>query len=217
MVSKATEEDVRRNYKIGRAIVTGNGVNFTLKEVEHYEKIYSAVYLGRVSKEKGICTLLYAWSKIVRKNPAAKLVLIGGISDDFKDELAGIVEKLEFSKNVIFTGFISDQQVAVMLYSSKIFVFPSTEEGFGLAVLEAMAAGLPCVLSDLPALRESFAGSAVFIEQNDVEGFAQAILDLLNDHDKYSLLQNEGKRIAKEYSWDNVARKELAALELSLQ
>jgi glycosyltransferase involved in cell wall biosynthesis len=96
-------------------------------------------------------------------------------------------------------------------------VFPSQEEGFGLAILEAMAAGLPCILSDLPALRENFNDSAIFVKPNDVEGFAQAELALLHDHDRFKLLQKKGKELAKEYSWDNVARKELAALRLSLE
>lgn len=218
MVSKATEEDIKRNYKIGRAIITGNGVNFdTFKEIEKHEKIYDAVYLGRVSKEKGICTLLGAWSKVVRKIPSAKLVLIGGISDYFKDELALTVEKLNLSPNVFFTGFVSDQQVAAILQASKIFVFPSTEEGFGLAILEAMAARLPCILSDLPALRENFENSAIFVKPNKIEGFAQAILDLFFDSEKYFELQREGQRIAQQHSWDMVANKELEALKLSLK
>jgi glycosyltransferase involved in cell wall biosynthesis len=216
-VSKATEADIKQNYKTGRVLVVGNGVNYNaFREIEKHRKKYTVAYLGRVSKEKGVCTLLEVWSKIIKHTPSSMLVLIGGISDNFKDECQYLVEKFSLSKNVVFTGFISDKQVVSVLNSSKMFVFPSTEEGFGLAVLEAMAAGLPCILSDLPALRENFDGSAIFVQPYDVEGFAQAILSLLSDHDKFKFLQKEGKRIAKKYSWDNIARKELAALKQSL-
>lgn len=216
-VSKATEADIKQNYKTGRILVVGNGVNYNaFREIEKHRKKYTVAYLGRVSKEKGVCTLLEVWSKIIKHTPSAMLVLIGGISDNFKDECQYLVENFGLSKNVVFTGFISDKQVVSVLNSSKMFVFPSTEEGFGLAVLEAMAAGLPCILSDLPALRENFDGSAIFVQPYDVEGFAQAILGLLSDRDKFKLLQKEGKRIAKKYSWDNIARRELAALKQSL-
>jgi glycosyltransferase involved in cell wall biosynthesis len=185
-------------------------------ESKKHRKKYTVAYLGRVSKEKGVCTLLEVWSKVVKQAPSAILVLIGGISDNFKDECQYLVEKFDLSKNVVFTGFISDKQVSDALHSSRIFVLPSTEEGFGLAVLEAMAAGLPCILSDLPALRENFDGSAIFVKPFDVEGFVEAILSLLSDRNKFKSLQKEGKAIARKYSWDNIAKKELAALKLSL-
>jgi glycosyltransferase involved in cell wall biosynthesis len=217
-VSKATEEDLRQNYEIGHTSIVGNGVNFNaFKEIESHRKKYDAAYLGRVSKEKGICTLIESWSILINQTPKAILVLIGGINDNFKNECCSLVKKFNLSKNVVFTGFISDQEVATVLHSSKLFVFPSEEEGFGLAILEAMAAGLPCILSDLPALRENFNDYAIFVRPNDVKGFAQAALDLLHDHDRFKLLQTKGKRLAKDYSWDNVARKELAALRLSLE
>jgi len=217
-VSKATEAEIRQNYEIGRTLTVGNGVNVdAFREIESRRKTYDAAYLGRVSKEKGMYTLIESWSRVTKQAPSATLVLIGGISDDFKNECYSLVKKFKLSKNVVFTGFVSDKEVVTMLHSSKIFVFPSQEEGFGLAILEAMAAGLPCILSDLPALRENFNDSAIFVKPNDVEGFAQAELALLHDHDRFKLLQKKGKELAKEYSWDNVARKELAALRLSLE
>ena len=217
-VSKATEEEIRQNYKIGRTSIVGNGVNFNVfKEIESQEKTYDAVYLGRVSKEKGICTLIESWNLVVKQDPSAILVVVGGVTDNFSNVCFSLVKKFNLSKNVVFTGFISDQEVANVLKSSKMFVFPSQEEGFGLAILEAMAAGLPCILSDLPALRENFNDNAIFVKPHDAEGFAQAAIYLLHDHDRFKLLQTKGKKLAKKYSWNNIARKELAALRLALE
>ena len=217
-VSKATEEEIRQNYKIGRTSIVGNGVNFNVfKEIESQEKTYDAVYLGRVSKEKGICTLIESWNLVVKQDPSAILVVVGGVTDNFSNVCFSLVKKFNLSENVVFTGFISDQEVANVLKSSKMFVFPSQEEGFGLAILEAMAAGLPCILSDLPALRENFNDNAIFVKPHDAEGFAQAAIYLLHDHDRFKLLQTKGKKLAKKYSWNNIARKELAALRLALE
>ena len=76
-------------------------------------------------------------------------------------------------------------------------------------VAEAMAAGLPCILSNLPALKENFHSAAVFVKPNDVEGFAQAILSLSLDPDKCRELKRRGKKLVKQFSWETVAEKKL--------
>ena len=208
-VSQATANDIRMNFNVRNLVVTGNGVNLNIfRHAKSQAKICDAIYLGRISEEKGIPTLLEAWKIVIKKLPSAKLLLVGGTEENIRDKYGKIVEKLALDRNVTFTGFVSDQQAVSMLNSSKIFVLPSTEEGFGLTVLEAMSVGLPCVLSDLAALRENFLSAAVFVNPKDIQGLAQAILGLLSDPEKCEKLREKGKVLAKRYSWDVVAKKE---------
>lgn len=213
-VSRAAANDVLGNLKIKRVVVTGNGVNLgVFRNDEDHSRIYDAIYFGRVSEEKGIRTLLQAWKIVVGRLPSARLILAGGCYE--KKLMYGyerLVEESGLCQNVTFAGFVSDEQAVSMLNSSRIFVLPSVEEGFGLAVVEAMAVGLPCILSDIPALKENFGSAAVFVKPQDAEGLAQAVLALLSDSKKRRELQKRGKRLAERFSWEAVARKELEVI-----
>jgi len=214
VVSNATAQDVRKCFKSKNVVVTGNGVNLELfKKPETQMRSYEAVYFGRVSEEKGIYTLLKAWSIVTKKIPSAKLLLMGGFVFNSKEICQRLCEDLGINKSVVFSGFVSDQDAVRMLGSSKIFVLPSQEEGFGLTVAEAMALGLPCVLSDLPALQENFHSAAIFVKPRDVEGLAEAIIALLTDDEKCKELAEKGQQLAPSFSWENVARKELEVIQ----
>jgi glycosyltransferase involved in cell wall biosynthesis len=209
-VSQAVASDIIKAFKVKHTIVTGNGVTLSLfSNVKSQTKNYDAIYFGRISKEKGICTLLEAWKIITRKLPYAKLVLVGGIEQNMKHIYKNIIKRLGLDQNVTFVGFVTDQQAVNLLSSSKIFILPSTEEGFGLTIIEAMAVGLPCIVSDLPALQQNFHEVAIFVKPNDAEKLAESISELLSDSEKRKKLQEKGQRLAKQFSWEAVAKKEL--------
>ena len=95
-----------------------------------------------------------------------------------------------------------------LLSSSSIFLLPSRREGFGLAALEAMAHGVPCILTDLPALKEKFGEAAIFVPTNDAESLANGILNLLDDQERQQRMAADGVKLARSLSWDVVAAKE---------
>jgi glycosyltransferase involved in cell wall biosynthesis len=210
-VSQAAKKDIEKNFSVKNVLVSGNGVDLnTFRSVKGLAKLYDAIYFGRISREKGIFTLLETWKIVIKKFQSAKLLLLGGMEEHFVDTYRKTVDKLGLDRNITLAGFVSDKQAVKMLNSSKIFVLPSTTEGFGLAVLEAMSAGLPCILSDLPALRENFLSAAVFVCPEDAHGLARAILGLLSDPEKCRMLEERGKKLARQFSWESVARRELS-------
>lgn len=103
-------------------------------------------YTGRLSHAKGLPRLLEVWARIAPRWPDARLVLVGGdacASDSCEAQLRDSIARTGLEERVILTGQVDD--VRDYLYASDLFVFPSDSEGFGLALVEAMAAGLPCV------------------------------------------------------------------------
>lgn len=209
-VSQATASDVEKTFKVRRLVIATNGVNLGIfRKIKSQAKLYDAVFFGRMSEEKGVYTLLQAWKTLITQIPSAQLLLLGGTTERTKYACIKTINKLGLGRNVTTSGFVSDQEAIRLLKSSRIFVFPSRAEGFGLVVAEAMAAGLPCILSNLPALKENFHSAAVFVEPKDVKGLAKAILALLSDPEKCRKLKKRGQRLVKQLSWDTVAKKEL--------
>jgi len=213
-VSQATSSDVKECFNVRRILVVGNGVSSKLfKTVTHERKAYDCVFLGRVAEGKGVLDLMNAWKAVVAKHPSSQLLLVGGVEKNIEGKLYRTIRQLQLRRNVIVSGFVPDEKAARLLNSSNIFVLPSHREGSGLVVAEAMAAGLPCIISDLPALREYYESAAVFVPPNDAQRLAQAILFLLLNPEQCRELKKKGQALARSLSWKKVAMKEFEALK----
>jgi glycosyltransferase involved in cell wall biosynthesis len=108
-----------------------------------------AVYTGRLHETKGLAHLIEAWYAVVRHDPTARLWLVGEGPE--RPKLVALIRELELNGSVVLTGAFD--QVDDLLAAADLFVLPSLEEGMSLALLEAMAAGLPIVASDIPGAR----------------------------------------------------------------
>lgn len=213
-VSQATANDIKKHFKIKRVVINGNGVDLNqFKAFRSKAKLYDAVYLGRISESKGIYTLIKAWKIVTNKLPSAQLLIVGGSEKNVDGSVRALLRELKLERNVILTGFVSDDEKIQLLKLSRLFIFPSNAEGFGMAVVEAMACGLPCIISDVPALKENFDQTAIFVKPGDTEGFSDAVLGLLFDPNRYNKLKSQTQRFierfASEFTWKKVARKEI--------
>jgi glycosyltransferase involved in cell wall biosynthesis len=142
------------------------------------------------------------------------LLLLGDSGSEFQT-VKRLVTDLGLSSSVIFAGFVSDRRMlADKIRSARLFIFPSIKEGFGLVVAEAMAAGLPCILSDISPLREVFGDCAIFVSSDEPSAFAAAILDLLLDRGRQVDYSHRSKLLAEKFSWDEVAERVIAALTM---
>ncbi len=133
------------------------------------------LYVGRISKEKDLDILAAAYRKLREKHPTARLVFVG--DGPYLKELRDTLP------DAIFTGYLSGGDLARAFASADIFVFPSTTDTFGNVVLEAMASGLPAIVSDTGGPRELVKNGVTgyVTRSHDVESFATATGRLLAD------------------------------------
>ncbi|MDA4127715.1 MAG: glycosyltransferase [Thaumarchaeota archaeon] len=195
-----------------RTIVVGAGVEKFWYERTGAETSFDCVYSGRFDPSKRVPILIRAWQIVVNKKPDARLLLIGESGTELP-LVKRLVGDLGLTSNVVFAGYVNDRRVlANMVMSAKVFVFPSVMEGFGLVIAEAMAAGLPCVLSDVEPLREVFGESAILVTPDEPSAFAGAILGLLLDEVKRLEYSAQSVALARSFTWDSVGKKVFAGL-----
>jgi glycosyltransferase involved in cell wall biosynthesis len=216
-VSNFTAEAVKnRGVSSAKISVSGNAVNVKLiNNVIPFtnEKTYDGVFVGRIAKEKGIFELLNVWKRVVKARENAKLLIVGsGL------ELSTIKGKIDASgleNKVFLKEHCSERELYSLLKSSKVFIFPSLFEGWGIAVAEALACGLPVVAYDIPALRENFGKceSVFLVHFKEVKTLASTVLKILNSNkDEMNRFSFCSKNFVMQFTWENVAKMDLEAL-----
>lgn len=170
-----------------------------------------AVMIG-VRPNKGLHDILPIWERVLRLRPGTTLTLMGGMSGE--GELAKEIAARQLPITVFkpANGFLPANEYYAKIREARILFAPSHEEGWGIAVCEAMAAGLPVVAYDLPAYRKIYAGAYKSIPCYDFDAFAEAIAQTLDDADEYTRLQSLGTACAAQYDWNAIAAEDEKAL-----
>ena len=199
-------------FRPGTIHIVSGGIDYNaIKAVKAPAQAYEGVSLGRIHPAKGSLELLEIWKRVCERRPDAKLVIIGEGDKAFVQEVKDQIEHLDLSPNVELTGFLDAAQVIQTMKASKLFVAPSREEGWGIAVCEAMACGLPVVAYDLPAYH-SFNGINR-VPVGDTTKFSEVILQLLNDERLRHRQGEQAKHVAVQFDWQKVADGELSILK----
>jgi glycosyltransferase involved in cell wall biosynthesis len=134
------------------------------------------LHVGSVVSRKRLDLLLEAFAGVARRWPDARLVRVGG---PFTPEQEAHARRLDVSGRILVLPFLARGTLAAVYRRVALLVLPSDREGFGLPVVEAMAAGRPVVARDLGALREVAGGAATFVDGADPDEWADAVLRLL--------------------------------------
>jgi glycosyltransferase involved in cell wall biosynthesis len=211
-VSRSLEREIKQEFNLKNSVVVGNGVD-TSEISFHFRrnKSYDAIFVGWLHPDKGIETLLKAWKIVTTKRKSSKLLIVGKAKTDaLQERYETLIKEQGLADNVTMVGQVISRKAISELYNqSKIFVLPSKSEGYPLTIMEAMACSLPCVVSDLPALRENFEGVAYFVNPDDAEGFAKAILGLLENPDERESMGHEGYSHVRRLTWERISEKEI--------
>ena len=169
------------------------------------------MYIGRPTPHKNLRRLIDAFALLQKKYPDLTLALAGKKDSNYARHEAYVNE--HGIKNVVFTGFISDEQLRWMYENTAVYCFPSLSEGFGLPGLEAMLHGAPVASSTATCLPETHGDAAHYFDPFSVEDIAKSIDDILSDDKLRNELVKKGKKHVKTFSWQRMAEQTLAVYE----
>ncbi len=165
------------------------------------------LFLSRLHPKKRPDLLLYALSQLAQEYRDFHLILAGSGEQDYLSYLSELVVSLGLASRTSTSGFVTGRDKNLLLQGSDIFVLPSFSENFGIAVAEAMAAGLPVVVTpEVQISPEIMAADAGLVVAGDVAPLADAIAQLLASPEFRQQLGENGKRLASHrYCWSAIA------------
>ena len=169
------------------------------------------LFTGTLEPRKNIIRLLEAY-KDSQARDILKLVITGKRGWLY-EEVFETIKKLNLQEEVIFTGFVTDDDLPSIYSMAKAFVYPSLYEGFGLPVLEAMACGVPVITSDVRALREVTGDAAILVDPQNVEALAKSIDEVVfSTEQNYKRLSKASVARATNFTWERTAQQTLEAI-----
>ncbi len=170
--------------------------------------------VSRFDPHKNILGLLDAYKQLLDNGVTdLPLVFVGGRHmPDYSEQVDIRISELGLQEKILIAPFIEDDDMPYVYAAASLFVFPSFYEGFGMPVVEAMACGIPVVISDIPALREVSAGIAEIADPYDSTSIATAMKTLLTDPVLWKERSEKGILAAQKYSWEESGKKLADAL-----
>jgi glycosyltransferase involved in cell wall biosynthesis len=205
-VSEATREDLVRFYKFtaGRIVVIPHGVDPAFFELDRSKIEPYILCVSTLHPHKNLDRLIRAYARRTRPD---RLVL-AGMRGFQASQLESLIAQLDVAKSVELTGWIPRADLLRLYQRARAFIYPSVFEGFGMPVLEALAARIPVACADIPPLREVAGDAALYFDPHDEDAIAAALDQVASDHS----LVDAGVARARGFTWENAAERTLAAL-----
>lgn len=181
-----------------------------LKKYKIPEKYVLSV--GRLNPRKNLVSLAKAFHLLKVKHPLPHKLVIVGIEDYNTSKILQSIREID-KGDVLFTGFVADEDLPYVYSQAEVFIYPSLFEGVGLPVLEAMRSGVPVVTSNTTSLREIVKDAAVTLDPLDVEALAQTMWRLVSDGHSREEFIRKGYSRSKDFSWEVTAQRTLEIYE----
>jgi glycogen(starch) synthase len=158
------------------------------------------LFVGQLTPRKGYDLAIAALPAIVERHPAASLLVVSGINTADRDRVTRMSRDLGVEARIRFLGHVEDAELLALFGSCDVYVTPTRYEGFGLTLLEAMAAGAPVVCADAPAANEILRDgeNGLLVPPEDPASLAAAVLRILDDRALGGRLREGGRRTVRE-------------------
>jgi glycosyltransferase involved in cell wall biosynthesis len=187
-VNDDTLRSVRQKYGIGEKVI---------------------LYVGTLQPRKNVDLIIKAYSKLRKENKIEHQLVIAGRKGWMVRELDSLIDDLNLKEDVLFTGYIPRHELPSLYNLAEIFVYPSSYEGFGLSVLEAMACGIPVITTNKSSLPEIVGNAGVLLNDLHEETLAEAMWTLIGSDSLRQEYRERGIAKSKKFSWTKTAEDHL--------
>lgn len=174
------------------------------------------LYMGRIVLKKRIEAIIEAFARLHRLAPGTALLIAGGEQEapSYARSLRDLATELRVEASIRWLGFINEADKPAVLSAADFFIHASDSEGMAMAILEAMAAGLPTLVTPGCYMHDAVAAGSVLQTEEDPEAIAAGLLRLVEDTRFASGLAQAGQRyIAANHGWPALAKRVIAAYE----
>jgi glycosyltransferase involved in cell wall biosynthesis len=213
-VSQGTKDLINKTHNLQIQDVVTPGIPSELfdkdREIEDEKKIKRLLFVGRLQPSKGVYELLEIFIRLAKVRTDVSLTIVG--DGDIMDRLKETIRRHKLQDRIELTGSIPYHDVFEHYRSSTVLVFPTKKEVFPLVSIEAMACGLPAVVSDIPSLRESTGSNAILVPFDDIDLWVEKLSMLLDDEALRRSLSDKGREWARQFEWEKMSRKYEAGL-----
>jgi len=216
-ISENTRRDLHSfwDYPLEKSCVVCNGVDHAIfYPLSQEERLHAAsqlkelgidkpyvLYVGTIEPRKNLTGLLESFALLKGKKVFQGQLVVAGMKGWMQERREELIKKLGIDRDVIFTGFISDDQLCQLYNMAELFVFPSFYEGFGFPILEAFCCGAPVITSQTSACGEIASDAAIFTDPSDPKAIASAMEQVLTDKTLKGSLRQAGLKRAQNFSF----------------
>lgn len=218
-VSYASKRDIIKYFQIPseRVHVIYHGVNGIFRpltekndllEIQTKYGIQGKYILntGGIGLRKNLKRLLEAFALVCRGTHLDLSLIITGVgAKDMLMQLQDYTKYLQIAKQVLFVGYVPEQDMPKLYCGALALVYPSLFEGFGLPIIEAMACGTPMVTSNVSSMPEIAGGAAILVDPLQVEDIARGIIQICEDSYLREQLRDRGMERARHFRWESAA------------
>ncbi|MBN1660893.1 MAG: glycosyltransferase family 4 protein [Anaerolineae bacterium] len=167
------------------------------------------LFVSTIEPRKNVPTLIRAmWQLLECYKEDVHLVLAGGKGWLYEDAFA-VVDELKLDGRTHFVGRVSSEDLLYLYNAAEMLAHPAFYEGFGLPPLEAMACGLPVIVSEVASLPEVVGDAGLLIDPHDIDELTVAMWRVLNEEDQRHEMREKGLRQAAKFSWERAAKETL--------
>ena len=200
-----------RLHDYSRLSIKGFPPSNTMSSISDHEPLI--LFVGSIFNRRHLPDLINAFARVARVMPKARLTIVGENRSYPKQNLSALATVANVSGKVQILSYVTEQKLLKLYQLADVFVFLSEYEGFGFTPLEAMASGIPAIVTDTPVARELYGDVATFVPLGDLEKISSAILNILRDGQSRKSTQERALNLLNRYSWQRAAKETLAALK----
>ncbi|WP_374404555.1 glycosyltransferase family 4 protein [Niveibacterium sp.] len=172
-----------------------------------------ALYVGTIEPRKNLGILLDAYESMPLASRQQRPLVLAGYEGWRSEGIHARIEAAQREGWARYLGYVDDALLPALIAAARVFVYPSRYEGFGLPVLEAMASGVPVIAANCSSIPEVTDAAGRLLDPDDVDGWREAITQLLEDDVMHEQMRKAGLAAAARFSWNDTVDQTLACLQ----